>query len=399
MFLRLSDGEPVVGAPFLPGASLDAGWHLRVDMDGESTIRVSTLVTGAVLRTFTPTALAGGWYRQLSPAITPDGERVVALECATSPNGDQNAASLTSWRTDNGQLGYTFHFNMQCGWWPNGPGVTPIAGGHRVLVTSQGDATLMLADLDTGGSWMTTLDITEQVDFPFYYGGPIVNVMPSPDGKRLALIGRDGLLRILSLPGMEPVMEPTPAGIAGINLNTYMPMAGAPLAWSPDGTLLAHLDAEKRVVVRRVAEPGLLMTFEAPELSQPDAEQGWVMNAPVSVVFLEDQSGLAISYEQGVALWRCPGAEWPEGEGPLSVLLDGPATLVAGEQGQWTATHLGTDDVHSHAFFVDGAAVTAPSLDRHGAWTPIEPGTYTISVIIDDGLSTGTASIPLTVTP
>ena len=402
VFLRLEDGEPVVGAPFMPGPSLDAGWHLRVDLDDTSTkVRVSTVVTSAVLRTFQPPAPTAGWSQVVRPAITPDGTRVVALTCETSPMGDQHFATLTSWHTDSGAPGYTFTLDVQCGWWPELPLVVPTAAGSGVLVTSQDKPSITFMDLESGGSWSHTFDVGEDDPNMWFYGSPIVNLVTSPDGKRVALVTRDSKLHLLSLPTLEQLAEPTSAGVVGINLNTYMPSGAAPLAWSPDGALLAHVDAEGRIVLRRVDDPGLLMTFEAPALAQADeaVEPGWVHNAPVSVTFLPDASGLAISYEQGVALWRCPGAAWPEGDGPLDLLIEGPKTLKVGQPGTWTATHLGTDDVHSHTLLVDGAAVTAPSMDRNGTWTPLAPGTYTMSMVIDDGLSTGVASMELTVTP
>ena len=66
----------------------------------------------------------------------------------------------------------------------------------------------------------------------------------------------------------------------------------------------------------------------------------------------------------------------------------------------FTATHLGSDALHAHTFYLNGEMMWGGGgLERTATWSFNEPGEYEVSVVVDDGVSAGSTSMQVTVTP
>ena len=100
-------------------------------------------------------------------------------------------------------------------------------------------------------------------------------------------------------------------------------------------------------------------------------------------------------------LWGCEEDDEPAAPAaPLSVLMDGPSMATVGQEVTFTATHLGSDALHAHTFYLNGEMMWGGGgLERTATWSFNEPGEYEVSVVVDDGVSTGSTSMQVTVTP
>ena len=395
-FHRLATGEPLVEAPTIAPGGMDAGWNVRAELASENTVNLITVVTQAVLRSFTVPLQKDTWG-QHQPVLSPDAQRLAVASCVWGKDGQgasKYALSVAAWSTDDGQLLSNGTIG-ECDLYPRGLVALPTPDGKALVVTDQGP-TVHVVELDSGIVHTTKLAVLEPTEPPFPMFEPVVAGAVRPDGSEVALVDGTGLVHFLAIPGLTEVRPAITASVVGINLNTYMPGVTSPIAWSADGKLLALVDPNGQVTMRHLDQEAPVLTFEAPKLAKPEPE--WTHNMPVGVTFLPDGTGLAISYEQGLALWRCPTAPWPETGAPLELLISGPTTAQAGEPALFIATHLGNADVHSHRLYVDGQPVSAASLDRKASWTPVAAGTYSVSFVIDDGIAQGTAAMTVTVT-
>jgi hypothetical protein len=278
--------------------------------------------------------------------------------------------------------------------------IVPVPGGRFVVLTPLGEpAGLRLIDLETGTQTQEAVvpalsdEEAESQDPIFWgYGG---NIRPAvrPQGDRIALLAPDGQIHQWSLPDLAPVGNPIPSTVNPINANSYMPGVASPLAWSPDGQVLAHLDPGGEVVLRRLDAVEPFATLVTPVL---DEDAGWwdPMNAAIQVVFSRDGGAVAVSHQGGMALWGVPDwAPEPPADSPMTVLLEGPTQLAVGEAALFTATHMGSDHVHGHQFFLDEEPMSSASMERTLEWMPEVPGIHELWVLVDDGLSQATASL------
>jgi hypothetical protein len=84
-----------------------------------------------------------------------------------------------------------------------------------------------------------------------------------------------------------------------------MPTTESPLAWSPDGKLLAYMRPGGMLVVRDLLRDEVIFTVEPPPQLPDQAE--WLGDSPMAVKFLPDGDGFVVAFEHGVGLWRCGG--------------------------------------------------------------------------------------------
>jgi WD40 repeat protein len=248
-------------------------------------------------------------------------------------------------------------------WRPADPAAPPIvrpavAGGLGGLAWGPGGA-LAVADGATvrvwpaGGGDALTLAGPEQ---------PVNALAWSPDGRRLAGGGGDGLLFV-----WEPAAGPQPAAaLAG---------HGAPItavAWGADGRHLASAD-----------ETGPALLWRADALDAPPQPLGPADAGATRLAFAPDGRALAVAFGPLVELWPLddPGAAPAELAGhtlPVAALAwspDGGTLATAGEDGAvrlwdratgWAATALRAHEgpVRAVAFTPDGASLLSAGDDR-----------------------------------
>jgi len=226
----------------------------------------------------------------------------------------------------------------------------------------------------------------------------ILDAAVHPDGDWVATSGSDGLIHFWTLPDLQELGNPIETAVEPVNENTYMPDNVSPLAISPDGTLLAHVQRDGEVVLRDLETLEVQTVLERPSIpEEEDSFMNFINNSVNRFAFTKNSSAIAVLYTAGPALYGC--ADWTiEGEPHnLEVLLDGPAKAEVGEEVLFVATHIGTDNVHGHQFFINDVAVSSMSMTRDFTWVPEKPGTFEVTVLLDDGFNTGETSLTLNV--
>ncbi len=397
--MRATDGARAFDAPIAAPYSIDRGWHTQVaiqnDDEGGEDVVVTTLLTHNPLQQYPLQAAPEAYFNLGSTAvISADAAIVSTLTCLRGADQGDSMAVVRSWQTQTGEPGPAVELDGACAAWgiSREPQLIPTPSGGTVLITDQAVHHVQLASGD-----VHTLALGDT--FGGYNGRPLGAMSVDPTGTMVALVTfgaapDHGVLHVLSLPSLDRLATIS-ARVSGINQRTYMPGEASPIAWSGDGRM-AHVGPDGRMVLRDVDSFSVIDVLDTPV---PTTEQNAFMdgaNAPVAATFFNGGE-LAVSYEQGVALWGTAEVALPSAPHHLHVLLDGPETLEVGQTGNWIATHLGGDQLHSHQFFVDGEPFTEPLMRRDGDWTPTQQGTFEIVVVVEDGLDTGVAVAQVTV--
>ena len=68
-----------------------------------------------------------------------------------------------------------------------------------------------------------------------------------------------------------------------------------------------------------------------------------------------------------------------------------------GQAADFVATHIGSDDLHGHAFTVNGEPVGLASTLRSLTWSFDNPGVYEVAVVVDNGVDQAWASVDVIV--
>jgi WD40 repeat protein len=117
----------------------------------------------------------------------------------------------------------------------------------------------------------------------------------------VATTGADGVLRIWSYPELEQLLPAIPVSWTAAFTNCYCTQRFfAPVAWSPDGHLLATPDTDHNSVVRRACDGQILATLEPATSAQlSPTPQG-----PAFLAFTPRGDGLAVFHMGSVAFYR-----------------------------------------------------------------------------------------------
>lgn len=402
-------GNLAFPSPFLVRNGVDRGWNLRLDFPHPGTVEVRWVVTDALLfqvpqtpHPMGPDIVAG----QVVASLSASGDRVILLTCW---NGVDDA-TLTSFELPGGEAGPTATLsNFACSGFPRRPLMEPAASGDSVVVMGATGGDIFHVDLGTGETHhVDTLgggDPGESQELGFWFTGPTVfDVAIHPDGDVLATMTSEGLIRFWTLPTLDPTLEPLAGRVEPINQNTYMPDGIAPLAWSPDGHSLVHVDPDGAIVFQNVATQEVTLSLARP--ASVDGNQPGFGEAPVTqfgeasvtqFAFSVDGSLMAMKTSSGTALFGCQDMDITGDGETLDVLLDGPAAGEVGAELTFVATHINGTDVHGHQFFVNEVAMTSMSMDRQWVWTPEKAGTFEVTVLIDDGYNVGETMVTVEV--
>lgn len=342
-YFRVRDGEPL-GREQENLANLSAQqWEYDVLL-GQEAVTVVHLPTGEqgpVLTPPVPSKPELDWLSGLYAAVSPDGQYVAALSCWQVVGPGPSETSVAIWKRESGQLLHNVVLEgdgeCQNGYWLDRPRIV-FGGAAQVLVQPLGSGHLHLVDIS--GSNASGFDLVGDLqpaepttgEPPVYVPllSPIADLDLSGDGQELAAVLHDGNLRFYKLHNMQQFGPTIPAGFAGINLMTYGPSTAAPVAWSTDKSVVAHMSPAGGVAISRVADGELLHELPNPEAESAGAGENFI-NPPVAFRFIDNDSGLLVVHEMGMQLWHCGVPEWPE-VAELSLQLEGPESVVQGDQ-------------------------------------------------------------------
>lgn len=388
---RGEDGQRLFGvSPWVRG-TVDSGWHVRADV---TTTHTGPQVTLKTLLTEEPQWSVDLPERahNVTVRMAPTGARVVVASCR-----DQITV-LRALAIDDGTVEHEVELNDGC-LSPNlmyEPAMAVSRDGLGVVLLL--GQSLLSVNLLEGGVHRLPVEV-ELAGDGNRYGDPALAL--SPQGDRVALVGGDARVHVWSLPDLVEANWTLPAGLLPINQMSYMPSTASPLAFSGDGQRLAWVTPDADIGIADASSGATLAVLDAPEVEDVEAEGvtpfGNRGDEPLALQFLANDGGLVAGLTGGVALWRCDGSSPPAPVHPMRVILEAPETLRVGEPATFTATHLGTDHLHGHAFFVDGEPAGEASTQRRLEWTFESPGVYEVRVELMDGLDTGAASTSVVV--
>ncbi len=411
-FQYATTGEHAFPAPAISPYGIDRNWQIRLT-GTNNRLEVRWLITDEILLEVDPTPLADGssnGVRSHQGSLSPSGHRLISLTCYGSVQKDR--AFITSFDVGSGQQGpVTTIDDFPCHWYPRGSMLIPTPDGTSTIVVGSQGSDIHVVDLETGEVNQLSLegfgsanqpgdDFSDGFHFP---ADQVLDVAVHPSGEFIATTSTHGVLRRWSLPDLTAIGEPISVAIMHVNLNTYMPDVISPIAFSPDGQLLAYLAEDGEIFLHDLTSSAVIARLETPEVEvvedplNPTPAALILNNTVDKLAFSPDSSALAARYTKGTALYGC--TDWNiEGEPTeLGLHIDGPTTLAVNEPGTFVATHVGGHFVHGHQFFINNVAVSDMSMHREFEWVPEKPGTFEVTVLIDDGFNTGEASLTLIV--
>ncbi len=181
-------------------------------------------------------------WQVVAASMSSDGGTVAVITCT-----DTGATEVRAQRAiDGAAQTWTLADGSCWGYGYTGDAVL-VAREGDILLGGHGDGTLYRFDL-ASGSISTVEAHPEPGDDDGMPGTPaVLAVAVHPDGDVVATSGADGRVRRWRLPDLTTVGEPLRSSWHHINLNTYAPQwLASPVAWSPDGTLLACVGEDGR---------------------------------------------------------------------------------------------------------------------------------------------------------
>lgn len=238
----------------------------------------------------------------------PDDERIVALDCR---GGGFN---LMTWSPENG---------VESNIWEDDEEMHCLGGhgsmeklrlgpeGRVAFISMPGSGHLARVDLSTGETVKVRAhalaDSTHIGPYMAYDEVGVVDLAVDPRGELVATSGIDDTVRLWDANTLEPVGEPIAAAAVGINVMTYAPgRVVSPLAWSPDGSVLAMAGPDGQVVLRdrRGEEVGSIsIPPVADEFAPTDDPR---ISDPVGgIAFSPDGSRIALGNYLSVGVWSC----------------------------------------------------------------------------------------------
>jgi len=385
--LRAEDGAPHgIAGPTLSRTAMDAAWTRWVAFAPYQTLQAYALPD------LTPTVkvLKSDEQQWRAVSMSADGSRVAAILCT----GD--LGELRVW-TEAGEETASAAQETLC----TTRGLALTADGALAVTAVATEAALTLMVMDTGSGEVlssATIDTAGEglnpLQFPSY-GSPLAMQL-RPDGGEVAVVTDDGLLHRLTLPDLAEVGSPLTVSIAHI-AEPYVNWATSPIAWSSDGSLLAHLGENGSVVVRPADTDGAALVLPMPTpAGDEDQPPFWGPgHAVTDMVFSQTDAQLVIARGNGVELFRCPASVWPVA-GALTVQVTGPSEIPVGEESEWLVSS-SSPRVASFRLLLDGELLSTTAQTPHLRWRPQPAGTYELTIAVDDGHDSGVAQIVVTV--
>lgn len=217
-------------------------------------------------------------------------------------------------------------------------------------------------------------------------------VAAAASATEIALVGRDGWLRRLDAHTLEPAAEPIAVPLLSANGETFLPSVESPVAYSKNGTYLAHLESESMIAIREVATSVVVGRLNlSVHTSEGDAAP------PMAIEFMND--GLLVATSRVAKRFACGGEidpiERPAGE--LTMRATGPSTAALGSRIPFT---IEVDDVSL-------PVIRAVSIEGYGAGSfgpetllsPPGEGTFDVEIIATDGIRTARETTRIEIVP
>jgi hypothetical protein len=321
---------PVTQGHFFLGVSPDGG-RVAVAFDLAALGGYQELATadGAPLTTLTgygPWSRDRAWRRELRRAqvvdlatqavlldgtsaleMAGDGRHVFSFGCPDAATPGVPTGTIVRTDVDTGAtVKVGDGLTGSCGYTPD-VSAAVTAGGDRALFARGTSGVVTLSDVTSGtlSSWQAHAPPPSASTDPriLYTTSAILSIALAPDDARVATIGADGALRVWSFPDVVQLLPDIPVRWTNAFTSCYcQPRSFAPVAWSPDGALLATPDDGGRAVVRRASDGRILATLPAPDLtgswSVPD-DRG-----PLLLAFAPDGTALAALFDHVIAYYR-----------------------------------------------------------------------------------------------
>jgi hypothetical protein len=216
-------------------------------------------------------------------------------------------------------------------------------------------------------------------------------VAVAASATEIALVGRDGWLRRLDAHTLEPTAEPIAVPLLSANGETFLPSVESPVAYSKDGTYLAHLESEDVIAIRDT-ETSLVVG----RLSLP-VEVDDSVARPMAIEFVRD--GLLVATDRSTARFACDGEiepiERPAGE--LTMRATGPTTALLGSRIPFT---IEVDDVSLPV--IRAVGIEGDGRGSFGPETLLSPpgeGTFDVEIIATDGIRTARETTRIEIVP
>jgi hypothetical protein len=199
-------------------------------------------------------------------------------------------------------------------------------------------------------------------------------------------------LTLWNLEDLAAEGEPYQAGLVGINQMSYGPSLESPVAFSNDGSLIAHLDPAGEAVVRRISDGQVLLDIPRPpvETERLGLE---LFNSATAFRFTPNDTGLLVAFEAGMELWQCPDLAPVPSPGILGpVTLQGPTGLKKGDKGTWIASADHDGQPILFRFILDGDIIET-DLEGILELQLYDEAAHSLQVIADDGVNTAASTL------
>jgi WD40 repeat protein len=189
-------------------------------------------------------------------------------------------------------------------WLDPGPGGTPrilTRSGDAMLIADHLTGDFFRVDTATGRSLRVAAHAAYPTSTSGRASGAIVSLTLSPSERQLASIGADRRLRFWTYPGLEPLPLELPTTWMYAYVHCELaPVSYAPVAWSPDETLIAAPDSDGNVALRRACDGALLATLPRPD--SPDCAD-YEQRGPSFLAFTRDGSRLGVYFEGSLQIY------------------------------------------------------------------------------------------------
>ncbi len=404
---RTADGLMLGGHPLVAG-TVDDAWALSArPVEHEERVALFALKSGVEIASLPVPATPDpekDWLSALSATLTPQGHRAIAGACWRAVGQDPGDLVITTWSVTTQQPISSTVLPGICDdhmSWPRRPMLIATPDGDAVIATP-GMGRILHVDLLTGAATATKIDVAATTpinsDWAPYGMKPVMTTALSPTGDELAIVTHAGQVQRFALPSLLPLGTPIMAGLAVVNQHTYIPSVESPLAYSPDGTLLAFIDGEGEPNLLETATGELVKTFHRPLLEEATPWSGPTDGYLSGLKFGADGQTLFASGEAGLSAWRCDETEVPPMQGAEAPIFLGPTAVVVGQEAVYSIHAPAFTDATVFSLVVDDEPVRyVASFGTQIRFTSWEEGEHTVALLADDGAKTA-ISAPITVT-